>query len=201
MRPRRPAWYAPHAASRSDHSLQVDRFDARLLLHEVPPRPSAPCPPSPSDDLNTLRYADLYASQPPLPQEDVPADTEAAYFEYVYPDETHDEAREDAPSAPVPSVDDVPFVPRFLVPDSFRDALPATRKQHKVRCVRTACFKDCTRCWQIIQETANFVRNAGGQMEVVLRVRQGSTPQFSFLMPHDRLHAYYRWVLDTDPQV
>lgn len=38
-------------------------------------------------------------------------------------------------------------------------------------------------------------------MEIVLRVRQGHTLQFSFLMPTDRLHPYFRWVLQTDPQV
>lgn len=196
----------------------MDRFDARLLLHEVPPRAPAPRAPSPSDiDLNALRYADMYAplpQEPPPPQHYAPAYIAAEYtYDAYVPDDgvTQHDAALPAPSAAI--VDDTPFVPRFSVPDALCDALPATRKQHKVCLLQPnwlhpliqqiVCYFYCTSntSMQIIQETASFVRSAGGQMEIVLRVRQGTTPQFSFLMPTDRLHPYYRWVLETDPQV
>ena len=45
------------------------------------------------------------------------------------------------------------------------------------------------------------MRSNGGQVEVLLRVKQAGKPQFAFLQPEDQLHAYYRWVLDTNPQV
>lgn len=50
-------------------------------------------------------------------------------------------------------------------------------------------------------ETARFVRHGGGQAEVLLRVRQASNPSFAFLSPASRLHAYYRWVVEKDPEV
>lgn len=33
-------------------------------------------------------------------------------------------------------------------------------------------------------------------MEVVLRVKQGNNPNFSFLLPDDRLFPYYRWMVE-----
>jgi hypothetical protein len=54
---------------------------------------------------------------------------------------------------------------------------------------------------QILVETARFVRSNGGQVEVLLRVKQAANPAFKFLEPGHVLHPYYRWVLDTDPQV
>lgn len=52
-------------------------------------------------------------------------------------------------------------------------------------------------CLQIIKETARFVRHHGPQVEIVLRVKQGDHPNFRFLLSHDPLHAYFRWVLDN----
>jgi hypothetical protein len=55
---------------------------------------------------------------------------------------------------------------------------------------------------QVLVETARFVRRSGGgQVEVLLRVKQGSNPTFSFLFPGDRSHPYYRWIVDTNPKV
>ncbi len=45
---------------------------------------------------------------------------------------------------------------------------------------------------QIIAQTANFVRNNGKQIEVLLRVKHGDNPNFAFLITHDRLFPYYR---------
>lgn len=54
---------------------------------------------------------------------------------------------------------------------------------------------------QIMAQTARFVREAGGQAEFVLRVRQAANPAFAFLAPGDRCHAYFRWLLEAAPQV
>lgn len=50
-------------------------------------------------------------------------------------------------------------------------------------------------------QTARFVREAGGQAEFVLRVRQAANPAFAFLAPADRCHAYYHWLLEAAPEV
>lgn len=59
----------------------------------------------------------------------------------------------------------------------------------------------CSCARQVLVETARFVRRSGGQVEVLLRVKQGSNPTFSFLFPRDRSHLYYRWIVETDPKV
>eukprot|EP00983_Pelagomonas_calceolata_P020728 651500-Pelagomonas_calceolata.AAC.2 len=56
-------------------------------------------------------------------------------------------------------------------------------------------------CPQIIIETARFVRKGGGQVEVLLRVRQSSNPTFTFLLPGDPGYPYYRWIVDANPKV
>lgn len=53
---------------------------------------------------------------------------------------------------------------------------------------------------QVIKQTADFVRSSGGQLEVLLRVKQGGNPLFGFLLPADRLHPFYRWLVETRPQ-
>ena len=50
-------------------------------------------------------------------------------------------------------------------------------------------------------QTAKFVRGSGGQTEFVLRVKQAENPNFRFLDPKDRLHAYFRWLVESNPQV
>ena len=54
---------------------------------------------------------------------------------------------------------------------------------------------------QIILQTAKFVRQAGGQTEFVLRVKQAANPNFSFLEPNDQRHPYFRWLVSTKPEV
>lgn len=44
------------------------------------------------------------------------------------------------------------------------------------------------------------MREAGGQSEFVLSVRQAGNPNFRFLAPANRLHPYYRWLLRVGPQ-
>ena len=50
-------------------------------------------------------------------------------------------------------------------------------------------------------QTANFVRQEGGQLELVLRVRQAQNASFGFLKPDSPLHDYYRWLVHAKPQV
>ncbi len=54
---------------------------------------------------------------------------------------------------------------------------------------------------QIIAQTAKFVREAGGQAEFVLSVRQAGNPNFGFLGRTHRLHRYFRWLVRYNPQV
>ncbi len=53
---------------------------------------------------------------------------------------------------------------------------------------------------QIIAQTAKFVREAGGQAEFVLSVRQAGNPSFGFLGRAHRLHRYFRWLVRDNPQ-
>ncbi len=53
----------------------------------------------------------------------------------------------------------------------------------------------------MIEKTAGFVRKGGGQMEVLLRVKQAGNPLFAFLTPGDRLHPFFRWLVQAKPQV
>lgn len=52
---------------------------------------------------------------------------------------------------------------------------------------------------QVVEQTASFVRQGGGQLEVLLRVKQANNPLFSFLMPGDQLHRFYRCVQPSAP--
>ena len=54
---------------------------------------------------------------------------------------------------------------------------------------------------QVMLNTSRFVAEAGGQAELVLRVRQGTNPHFAFMKPDHRLHPYFRWLLHARPQV
>ncbi|KAK9804424.1 hypothetical protein WJX72_011952 [[Myrmecia] bisecta] len=75
-----------------------------------------------------------------------------------------------------------PFTARFTVPESLQDHLPETERMHK-----------------IIAQTANYVRESA-QIEFVLRVKQANNPNFGFLLPGDRLHPYFRWMVKENPQ-
>lgn len=54
---------------------------------------------------------------------------------------------------------------------------------------------------QVMMQTARFVRESGGHSELVLRVRQASNPNFTFLRPDDPRHPYFQWLVSADPQV
>ncbi|XP_075232655.1 uncharacterized protein LOC142331003 [Lycorma delicatula] len=47
----------------------------------------------------------------------------------------------------------------------------------------------------IIEKTAIFIIQQGSQMEIILKMKQASNPQFEFLSYHSALHGYYRHVL------
>lgn len=57
------------------------------------------------------------------------------------------------------------------------------------------------KCVQIMAQTAAYVRRVGRQSEFVLRVKQGDNPVFGFLMPAHWLHPYFRWLVDSSPEV
>lgn len=49
---------------------------------------------------------------------------------------------------------------------------------------------------KIIEETARFVREHGGQADFILRVKQASNPNFMFLRPDHVLYPYYRYLVE-----
>lgn len=49
---------------------------------------------------------------------------------------------------------------------------------------------------QIMVGTAKFVKEHGGQSEVLLKVKQGSNPMFGFLNVDHHLHEYYRFLVE-----
>ena len=68
-------------------------------------------------------------------------------------------------------------------------------KQGRAYALKTVLY------WQVMLQTAKFVRQEGGQLELVLRVRQGQNASFAFLKPDGPLHDYYRWLVHAEPQV
>lgn len=135
----------------------MDRFDARLLLsdardiggatstlqsHHHPDTHLA-------DELDALRYADLRTiseehedEQPPLPPDDIGEygavgfaygdDADAQHADHHAASGDEDDGAQ-PPPLPPSAADDGPFVPRFVIPDSFRgEGVPSTHRQHKV---------------------------------------------------------------------
>jgi Surp module len=49
----------------------------------------------------------------------------------------------------------------------------------------------------IIEKTALFISQQGGQMEVLLKAKQSGNSQFGFLSYDNELHAYYKLVLNA----
>lgn len=144
-----------------------------------------------------------------------PASVAYAAIPFVYDTSEAKEAQALAPSeSPAVAVDAVPdmaFVPKFAVPSSVQAHLPKSERMHKVHCpsldklclMLLPVWQDThtTVGLQIILQTAKFVRQAGGQTEFVLRVKQAANPNFKFLEPNDQQHAYFRWLVATKPEV
>lgn len=51
-----------------------------------------------------------------------------------------------------------------------------------------------------MRQTADYVREAGGQAEFRVGVQQAGNAFFSFLAPGDRMHPYYRWIVRANPE-
>ncbi|UYV68252.1 SFSWAP [Cordylochernes scorpioides] len=47
----------------------------------------------------------------------------------------------------------------------------------------------------IIEKTAQFVSQQGGQMEIFIKMKQGNNPQFCFLSFEDPLNPFYKWLV------
>ena len=48
--------------------------------------------------------------------------------------------------------------------------------------------------------TARAVRDGGGQLEIVLRVRHAHQPLFGFIQPEDSRHSFFRWLVANGDQ-
>jgi hypothetical protein len=200
----------------------VERHDARLLLDPaaVAARPAkrpreagaaGAAPPDEEASLDEERYRSLWHpertaldgaggdSPPPPPpaggERPAPEGYAAVPFSYAADSSGgggggigigggSDAAPPEAPAAlPVAGPGEPRYVPRFSLPQRLRrGALPATRRH-----------------FAVIRRTAEFVRNQGGQAEVVLRVRHGEDPTFAFLLQGDPLHPFYTHLVSADP--
>ncbi|KAK9822859.1 hypothetical protein WJX81_005320 [Elliptochloris bilobata] len=207
----------------SANGATVDRYDARLLLDPAADTLSqlrsrgaladdqaASGDDEPEEALDAERYADLGCSDSPGSSSndaDPPAPADAppgrgrptpggagAYrevsFTYAGSGVADDAGGEPGGGAVAAAVDghlgEAPqFVPRFdvAIPERLVARLPRSAREQK-----------------IMAQTARFVREAGGQAEFVLRVRQAANPAFAFLAHGDRCHAYFRWLLDVAPR-
>eukprot|EP00268_Persea_americana_P007523 TRINITY_DN1280_c0_g1_i5.p1 TRINITY_DN1280_c0_g1~~TRINITY_DN1280_c0_g1_i5.p1 ORF type:complete len:883 (-),score=221.29 TRINITY_DN1280_c0_g1_i5:239-2887(-) len=173
------------------NSLLIDRYDVRHLLQDLPPpvrKPRRPAPPLEPDgvhrsDLDRERYQDLPLndgggddnSHSETNRQDSVAsgNYQAVSFSYGNTDASSEAKNFDS------GLGYSGFHPPFPVPESLLKNLPPTEKVH-----------------QIMARTAKFVREYGGQSEIVLRVKQGDNPTFGFLMPDHHLHEYFRFLVD-----
>ncbi|DBA89641.1 TPA: hypothetical protein ACH3X2_004535 [Trebouxia sp. C0005] len=193
-----------------DNTILVDRYDVRLLLHDDAQISKAlhtrdlraQEADTTQEDLDFERYRDLNpepsseSASPddeevttgPEPEPEVESSAAYAAVPFVYSDsEAH--AQPDPDQALLPSrsaastVPDIAFTPTFVVPAFVQKHLPETERMHR-----------------IILQTAKFVRQAGGQTEFFLRVKQAANPNFNFLEPTDLQHPYFRWLVSTNPE-
>jgi hypothetical protein len=184
--------------------LLLDTSDLSDRRPAKRPRSAAARQPAADDDelevtLDAERYADLHAAVVgavafgPSPSESGAADLEksrgGAAIPFVYPDSeplggpdappTDDEKR----AGPYDQAED-PFSPPFAIPGHLKSsAMPATDRH-----------------FRIMKQTAGFVRGRGSrgtQLEVLLRVKHADDPNFTFLLPEDPLHSFYRWLVAT----
>ncbi|RWR97344.1 splicing factor, suppressor of white-apricot isoform X1 [Cinnamomum micranthum f. kanehirae] len=175
------------------NSLLIDRYDVRHLLQDLPPPVRKPRRPAPllepdgvhRSDLDSERYQDLPLnggggggdenphSEPNRLDLVASGNYQAVSFSYGNTDASSEAKNFDS------GLGYSGFHPPFPVPESLLKNLPPTEKVH-----------------QIMARTAKFVREHGGQSEIVLRVKQGDNPTFGFLMPDHHLHEYFRFLVD-----
>ncbi|KAI5059464.1 hypothetical protein GOP47_0025783 [Adiantum capillus-veneris] len=168
-----------------DQSLLIDRYDVRHLLQDLSSvrkrRPAPPLTDVTDEELNHERFRDLHEILSSAPREEPQYTDEslkpsaggyqAVPFSYSV-DGTENGTQTEGPHR------STGFHPPFPVPDFLLPKLPPTEKVH-----------------QIIAGTAKFVKEHGGQSEVLLKVKQGSNPMFGFLNVDHHLHEYYRFLV------
>ncbi|GAQ80230.1 hypothetical protein KFL_000490200 [Klebsormidium nitens] len=185
-----------------DPELRIDRYDARHLLTDVSSLRKGQAEvrhfgkeDEDEEALDRERYFDLenapgtaeYLEE--LEEEDRKRQKVdgAAYksvgFSYgETPEPARDEAASAAAPEPLSTEADATesFQPSYPVPTELLERMPASQKHH-----------------QVMLHTAKFVRTHGGQTEIILRVKQGSNPTFSFLMPEDPLHPFFHFMVEN----
>ncbi|BDA48235.1 probable splicing factor, suppressor of white-apricot homolog at N-terminal half [Coccomyxa sp. Obi] len=199
----------------SDKKALVDRFDARLLLGDVPtPAPSRqlPCITDDADEeeLDEERYADMDYSR------------EAALlhpWSGGAPAPAAEQQGTSAEAAAVPDGDAGSRDGSFSAvgfsysaegvgtgaatetePGEYGDGA-AYDPGFPVPMHLSPLLRGVTeRSHNIMVQTAKFVRESGGHSELVLRVRQAANPNFAFLRPDDPRHPYFCWLVTADPQ-
>ncbi|MCO5571996.1 hypothetical protein L7F22_025747 [Adiantum nelumboides] len=168
-----------------DQSLLIDRYDVRHLLQDLSSvrkrRPAPPLTDVTEEELNHERFRDLHDTlsrtlleEPQYIEESLKPSAggfQAVPFSYSV-NGTENGTQIEGPYR------SVGFLPPFPVPDYLLPKLPQTEKLH-----------------QIIAATAKFVKEHGGQSEVLLKVKQGSNPMFGFLNIDHHLHEYYRFLV------
>ncbi|KAK3710147.1 hypothetical protein QZH41_010543, partial [Actinostola sp. cb2023] len=181
-----------------DSSLQIDRYDCRLLFTEksqFETKPvEIPCTLSPQDEererlCDKERYLELTTN---MEEHDIEQEEEMKRFKEAISDDSgytavgfsygndSDNSAEypaDLLEGPVPKPIEKFVAPEELeVPDDME--IPETAKMNA-----------------IIEKTALFVSEHSTQMEILVKAKQAGNPQFDFLNFDNWLNPYYKLVL------
>ncbi|XP_011498257.1 PREDICTED: splicing factor, suppressor of white-apricot homolog [Ceratosolen solmsi marchali] len=185
-----------------DSTLKIDRYDGRGALGDL----RIYEPPSGGFDQRTIltedeykieqacdeeRYRFLYnsnADESTNHEEEIKRlhqalDLESSYSQvgFNYDDEKKSLDDSQSPKQSDGShEEDEAFIaePELEIPEDM--VVPETQKLHA-----------------IITKTALFISRQGGQMEVLIKAKQGNNQQFSFLSIDGELHPYYKHVLEA----
>ncbi|KAG8182522.1 hypothetical protein JTE90_002060 [Oedothorax gibbosus] len=172
-----------------DKTLMIDRYDVRGYLHDLKqyePKAESCEDPLADEELqcDEERYRSLRSdmSEEQLYHEEelkrlrAAIAGDGAYHEiaFTYGSAENQNYEEQEASKVEEPEDELFEIPQGLnVPKDME--LPYTMKIHA-----------------IIEKTANFVSQQGGQMEIIIKMKQHANPQFAFMHLDNPLHPYYK---------
>ncbi|GFR14444.1 hypothetical protein TNCT_239541 [Trichonephila clavata] len=169
-----------------DKSLMIDRYDVRGYLHDLKqyePKPDEYEDPFDEEEklCNEERYRSLRSdmSEEQLYQEEelkrlrAALANDGAYHEIGFTYDNEQYVEPEASKVDEPE-DELYQVPEGLtVPKGME--VPYNMKIHT-----------------IIEKTAEFVSEQGGQMEIIIKMKQQANPQFAFMHLDNPLYPYYK---------
>ncbi|XP_071040849.1 splicing factor, suppressor of white-apricot homolog [Parasteatoda tepidariorum] len=174
-----------------DKTLMIDRYDVRGYLHDLKQYEPKPGGYDHSSDEEKLIDEERYRSlRTDMTEEQLYQEEElkrlraaiagdGAYHEigFSYDNPESDNAEESSTLKVEDPEDDLYEIPEGLkVPKGLE--VPYNMKIHA-----------------IIEKTATFVSEQGGQMEIIIKMKQHANPQFGFMHLDNPLHPYYKHLL------